>query len=351
MSWRAKEKKLTPEEAIAKAKVDLAPFWFNSEPLFAGIEAEGGSSLFPLSAEFSESHWLVARVDPFSYSSQRTFHLLREYFNRYSDYSVRILGVMQSDLNALLTPAAIHYFLEKKRFKFPLVLDVQGTIAQALIKGETKKLAFVSQSKPVFTGSSEKLNEFETSIQNHLRLSDPGLPLPPCLKDTSEFNFSQSKELRFGEEGEAFYPAPGFKSSINGFKSGTFTDQATSLSSPQDVRLSGVWLQDSQRIITSDPQATLRFSLQGSGLGIVFQPLKETPHGSKVVVDLDGNSPTADFITKDLIRDADGRMILRVEFSALHDLLKDLKPGKREVRVKFIGAQESAIAIYRALFF
>ena len=37
MVWKKKEKLLSPEEAIAQAKRELAPFWFNSEPLLAAV--------------------------------------------------------------------------------------------------------------------------------------------------------------------------------------------------------------------------------------------------------------------------------------------------------------------------
>ena len=41
MAWKRKEKKLTPDEAIALAKKELAPFWIGSEPLFAAIKNVG----------------------------------------------------------------------------------------------------------------------------------------------------------------------------------------------------------------------------------------------------------------------------------------------------------------------
>jgi transposase len=58
MVWKKKEKPLSPEEAIAQAKRELAPFWFNSEPLLAAIKTEAGASALPLTSDFVDRPWL-----------------------------------------------------------------------------------------------------------------------------------------------------------------------------------------------------------------------------------------------------------------------------------------------------
>ncbi len=62
--WKKKEKALTPEEAIAAAKRELAPFWYNSEPLLAAVRTEAGASVLPLNSNFVQKSWAYVFVDP-----------------------------------------------------------------------------------------------------------------------------------------------------------------------------------------------------------------------------------------------------------------------------------------------
>ena len=53
MAWKPKEKQLTPEEAIAQARKELAPYWLNSEPLLAAVRGDDQKiTVHPLAKDF-----------------------------------------------------------------------------------------------------------------------------------------------------------------------------------------------------------------------------------------------------------------------------------------------------------
>src|SRR5581483_9150852 len=95
MVWKPKEKELTPEEAVAAAKKELAPFWHGSPPLLAGVLSPQGVTAHPLDPAFGAKSWLLFFLDPTDAAGESAFSYARELHRRYHQHNVGCLLVFR----------------------------------------------------------------------------------------------------------------------------------------------------------------------------------------------------------------------------------------------------------------
>src|SRR6185369_12056396 len=117
---------------------------------------------------------------------------------------------------------------------------------------------------------------------------DPGLPLLPIYEQPVA-SPRDSVRLDFGRDRGMKFPPPGFTVPVGQFMAGAFHEgSSATMSDGVPFALSGQWIQDGDRIATSDPKAHLSLHSPTPGMALVLQPLKVAPDGGRVIVEVNG---------------------------------------------------------------
>jgi hypothetical protein len=317
MAWKRKEKALSPEEAIAQAKKELAPFWLNSEPLLAAVKTETAASAIPLGSEFSTHPWLFFFIEAGEYSGEGTLLIAREWYRRYHAHRLGVVAVLRA------TPVGTNGasdVLRKFQIAFPTVIDHDGLL----------EAAFRIKSWPavvVQNGPEEVMNiqgkswaaDTEEKIQKMLRGVDAGLALP--LPFSLSHRTSEHSRLDFG------------------------TRAGTLVESSSLVRLNGNWTQGEDFIQTQDPAANIEISLASPCLSVVARSSLET-QPTKIVIELLEEGISEEFLSDSATRDEIGRAIVRVQHVGFYHLLKSLPALRRKAKLSFPDAATIPILIH-----
>ena len=317
--WRPKNKKLTAEEVFEKAKKDLAPFWIHSSPLIAPVPAaNGGFTVFPFTPDFEEKLWLVGLVDVSSYSGQRTLTFLKEMHKRYSSYSLSVFALFWSSDRACVNAVFLERSTKLLGSAFPGALDPDLMLARALGFTLEESVLVHQKFKMVVRSSVKATVHFEETIQNSLRVLDPGLPLPLALDQNS---------------------LPGFEMEAVHF-------QAVEV----PVQAHGIWKQEADRWTTTDPHATLEFKCKTSRFGLVARSASDTAVAAKVAIEVGGKWVREENFDEKLILDNEGRTGIRLEEAMLYPILKGMKGHQLSVVLKFSEADRVPVEIFSLRF-
>ncbi|MGE0614181.1 MAG: TlpA family protein disulfide reductase [Bacteriovoracia bacterium] len=333
MVWKKKERELTPEEAIALAKQELKPFWFGVTPLFAAIRQPDAVTIHPLDPQFSSHTWILYFLDQNSFHYGNALKLAAEWQKRYAPYSVRSLIVMHSDYPQQADAAAMEKFIEKTHLKFPVVLSQGGLVPSAYQVKSFPTVTCIHQGRVFHSMSGNRwFDTVETVLQDHLRKSDPGLPLAMPL---------QSREL----------PAIAEISRALGKKAATnlvFKPSRNGASAPSDekILLIGQWTQTDDCVTTSDPEAQIRFRTRLPRVSIVAASLSKTVESAKILVESDGAPALDIFSGTDLKFEDDGQSFLEIKDLQLYQALEKLTPDKFEITLKFSHAKRVPVAVH-----
>ncbi len=166
MAWKRKEKKLTPDEAIALAKKELAPFWIGSEPLFAAIKAGETVSVHPLSGLFSKKPWLLVFVDPTEFLGFIEIELAKIWHKRYHTHGLGFLGVLAPRYSFLKDPASVRLMIEREKLSYPFVLDSEQNIASAFGTSKYGKMFVFAKGKALFPPT---FTEWESKTEDRIQ--------------------------------------------------------------------------------------------------------------------------------------------------------------------------------------
>jgi hypothetical protein len=317
MVWKKKEKPLSPEEAIAQAKKELAPFWFNSEPLLAAVKTETGAAALPLTSEFVDRPWLFLFVDPGEFSSEGIYSLSREWNRRYHLYKLGII--------LFLKPSPAGMFansdgIRKLQLGFPVAVDHDGLFANAFKISSWP--AAVLQSGSESAVHVEGLNwpaDTEEKIQRSLRAIDPGLALP--LSFPFKHVLTEDSRVDFG--------------SVHG--------------APMGVLLTGDWTQGEDFIRTQDPQASLEITSRSPYVSIIGRSGLET-RPSRIAIETPGggqmSSLTSENLPEHAAADENGKAVVRIQYVGLYPLLKALPTPKRHVKLSFPDSATIPVFLY-----
>ncbi|MGK5087956.1 hypothetical protein WDW86_10390 [Bdellovibrionota bacterium FG-2] len=349
---RKKDEDLTPEEAIAAAKKELTPYWFNSPPLYAAVKTPKGLLVFPLSRNAKDLAIpvLVIALDLMDYAGREAIHYVKEWYSRYASVGLQMTVILRPTYPFVRTPALIQQFIRRETFQVPIVLDHDGFYSEAFGITKYPKIRLMHWGNVILEQDGKDWSSnIETKIHSFLRAQDPGLPLHKVY--VPEQPFAQDLGgMEFGKTGGVMFPLPGFQKAQGAFLVGQFKGPRPAWVEKGEVFLSGKWIQDGDRIATSDPTATLGLQGLAPRLSFVAQCLGKPGDTSRVIIELE-KAPMVDvFYGSDLTTDDEGRALIKVDTGRLYHALHRLPEENREITLKFPNADKAPVAIYGVRF-
>ena len=352
MFWKPKkQKELTKDEAIALAKQELAPHWHKVSPLLAGVRTEAGVSAVPLEPLFGDNSWLLIFVDPTDFNGEAAVHFAKEFHRRYSPYCLRGLLILKAPYAYLRERDAIEQHIERRGILFPVALDHDGLLSAAFRATEgTRCLILSAKGIPFEASGPAWARDAELGLQVFLRSTDPGLPLLPVLERPDSLP-SDLVRLDFGKDRGVKFPAPGFTTPLGAFSAGEFpVGGSANMNEGVPLALAGRWVQDGDRIATTDPKAQISMHAPGPGMGFVAEPLKKSVDGGRVVVEVNGIATPDIFADENLSYDDEGHSLVRADGPRLYRVLKKLSERERNITLRFPYADQVPVALYGVRF-
>jgi hypothetical protein len=348
MSWKKKERELSQEEAIELARKELEPYWLGSKPLLAAVKPGQGAEVqaFPLDPIFVKNRWLIALLDPTTFSGETTLFYLREFFRRYADHDLSFLLLCRSVYSYLREKKPIENMMRSYRFTFPAAIDHDGAMSRALgAKGFPRILLSTGGQFVVEREGLDWMSDFESEIQKFLRSTDPGLPLLPIFQP-SEVLQKDTHRLEFGKGRGAPIPEPGFKMTSKKIMAGVFKGTRPQKMPEGGLFMSGQWIQDEDYILTADPTAQLGFRSPGAYLSVVAQALSKNQDAGKVAFEINHSLVSEQMVGPDMGFDVDGLSVVEVKAPRLYHALVRLPVESREVTLRFPTANRTPVALY-----
>ena len=346
-AWRKKEKPLTPAEALALARIELASHWHGSKPLLAGVVQGGKVTAIPLDDRIKQGAWIFAFLDPTDPLGSPLLDYVVELHRRYSFTKLNFLVVLKGHHRFLIDlPASVDRLIRVRHLPFVVAADFGQLLWAAFGATDMAKIMLLSQGQVAFQRSGRDcFKEIEYEIQEFVRKGDPGLPLMPLLPMESVIPKEYaSVELGYGR-GFKFPCAP----SANGDRVWNCNGPGAELRLGEHgkLQMTGQWVQQEDRIWSTDPAATLRVQSQLTAFQVVAQGLGEHPDDTEVIVEVsDGIVPDI-FSREDISNDDDGNSIFAPSAPRLYDLLGSLTPAaSRSICLRFPLAPTHPVAIY-----
>jgi hypothetical protein len=321
MAWKPKEKQLTIEEAVEVARKELAPYWVNSEPLVGGIKlsSESPVTVHALDKLFESRPTVICLVDLTTFSGESVTLFAREWAKRYAPQNLGFLLVVKPTYSFLSEIKALQLLLTRSPVMFPMTLDHDGVLFQSLVgQLPLPRILLYHQHKVVLDHTGPAwFKDIEVEIQRFLRKMDPGLPLAPALEG-SEIPAIDRKRYELGQ----------------------------GLRSP-DLKMTGKWTQEADRVLTSDPTATMSFRSPAARVSLVARAAgKASEEVGHLRVDL-GGEPVFDAAAgMDLTASDTGGTELKVKEPRVYHTLARLPDTARQVLLRFPDAERVPIAIY-----
>lgn len=348
MTWKKKEKALTPEEAIELAKKDLEPFWYGSEPFLAAVKKKNGIILYPLDPAFLKKGWLFFFFDITTLSSVSLLHYLKEWNKRYSTLGLGFIGIFRPYFRFLQDRKFIQQWITKNKLPFIFIADQEGLLHSAFRIEENPTLVLFHENRILFSSSGTSwFNDSEIKIQKFLRIAEPGLPLLPPAHDPGDLIFDVNR-IDFASS-RTQYPAPGFKKNENGKGwVGEFQTPIHQLpKSPELLKITGSWMKDNEQIVTFDPTSQIEVQLQGSFISILARSLPKLLDTTEITVELNGDPLHEEIAGEDIFMDESGRTIIRVNEMKLYQIAKNIsKNSQGTLQLKFTSASRCGISLY-----
>lgn len=309
---RRREKPLTLEEALEAARIELAPRWFGSTPLFAAYRDEAGSALYPLEADARKHSWIWCVVDLASFESISAIECFNRWHDMYGDLGPRFLLVITRYGGSLAgLPNASDRLRKRYRFDYPVTFDPNSEFAEALGCESLPKAVFFHGEKRVAETRGSWDTSLESAMQKALRATDPGLPLftpenPGVVIDRGATSVALSDpSLRFGEH----------------------------------------WrVEESDRVVFQE-RGTLTLNLRGRCAGIVALSDGESRPSRVFVTGAGGASIPEDQRGKDIVVDDAGRTYFDVTAYGLYEFYRREVASAAELHLRFASATETPLRL------
>jgi len=350
MAWKPKEKELTKDEAVALARSELAPYWHGSRPLLAPVKTADKTTVYPLDDDFYDKVWLIAFLNPTDIAGENVVSFLKEMNKRYSGIAVRCLCVLVPAYKFLRETKLIEALIRVNQIPFPLVLDHDGLLAKTFeISSLPSVLLYAKKNIVVKNTALDWRRNLERELQSMLRANDPGLALLPIL-EKSDSEKTERRKIEFGHDRGAKFPEPGFVHFTPEFGSAAFSSPRPDIWNQKwekgEFFIYGRWLQDNDRIITSDPEAEIVVKAETQNFSIVAQSMAKTLEPSKIFIDVDDAPAYEIFKAEDLSFDDEGRSMVRVESPRLYHVFDSLPENKRLISIRFPLADRVPTGLY-----
>lgn len=354
MAWKPKEKDLTAEEAVALARKELEPLWFRSDPLICGVVGENGPQAVPIDSRFMKQSWVLIFSDPTLFSSESVYRYIREWSKRYAAHGLGFLIVFRQTYGFFRERPVVNAIIDREEINLPLVVDADGALAHAFgVTAYPQALLVKAGGQVLYRSTSKDWNEgLEARIQTFLWETDPGLPLSPAA-ELSRGLSSDWYTVEFGagaaQAVAARVPLPGFPAEDSeGLRTAKFSGLRTDKMEPTQVFLSGEWTQESDRMITRDPTATIGVTAPSGRLSLIAASLGKFDElrSSKVFVTIQ-DKPAYEAVAGSAVTlDESGQSLVRVREARVYPVLKGLPARDREITFKMSNADREPIAIY-----
>lgn len=309
---RRREKPLTLEEALEAARLELAPRWFGSTPLFAAYRDDAGSALYPLEAEARKHSWIWCVVDLASFESVSAIECFNRWHAMYGDLGPRFLLVITKYGGSLAgLPNASDRLRKRYRFDYPVTFDPNSEFAEALGCETLPKAVFFHGEKRLAETRGSWDASLETAMQKALRATDPGLPLfapvdPGVVIDRGASRVAlNDKSLRYNEH----------------------------------------WRPEEGDQVVFQERGTLTISLKGKGAGIVAMSDGESRPSRVFVTQTGGAAVPADQWGKDIVLDDAGRTYFDVTAYGLYEFYRREAATAVEFQLRFASATETPLRL------
>jgi hypothetical protein len=320
MGWKPKEKPLTAEQAIELAVQELTPQWFNSPPLLAGVKSGQEATVHPLQKDFSEKAWFFFFVDPSRYSGATALQFFKEWHRRYGHFNLQFVLVNGPRTLAFRTIESTAALLKRRHLTMSATVDLDLSLAQAL--GVTEYPAAILLNRlqtELFVSGGQWLENLELRIQEFLRRTDPGLPLPLPYQPSNPV-FRDVGEIDFSTQGTA---TPG---------------------------LSGNFQVKDGNLVVTDSKSEIRVRAKGPEVAIVLQRLNLESDPGKCAIE-SGGAPLLDlFYGSDIGVDDEGHSGAKIVSPGVYFLASKLPEKSRDLRIHFPHAERTPLIIHRILF-
>lgn len=372
------EREMSREEAVELATYELKGFWHRSKPLFAAVRMGERTTVFPLGDDFSKKPYFIFFCDLTELSGVDALTIYLEFYRRYRLHGLEFLMIIRPRFQYLLDPKWIDLYIRRKYIPFPVVIDHDGLIHEAFGAKEMPAIYLASGGKfYVKRMGVDWIKGTELELQNFLRSTDLGLPLLPVK---TEFGILHRNTVSYdlgSKGGVKFEPKTFVRTLVKTVsKTKKKTDkraaelEAAELKRLQEVPLElsslekrpaqlkegviflgGTWLQETDRLVTKDPQAFIAFRSPTPGLSVIAQSLGLPEMTCKMSFALDGVSINDQFKGDDLVFDEEGRSILKLEGVRTYHPLRKLPATHRELTLRFPTANRAPVAVYALRFF
>lgn len=328
-----KERELSQEEALKLAKEELAPRWFFSEPLIAGVKNGKMISVFPLNEKFTQYTWIICFVNATSVDLLGATIFLKEWKKRYLNLSMKTIFVVDPTYRYMAEKAFFKKLNETLSIESPMVLDTDRMLEEAFRVESKPSILLFSEGKVL--SQAHGLREFtvlEKFIQSFLRKKSPGLPLePPFLPKEQIWTEEHVWDL-------------GNRSQIKFIQS-----QGEEELEENSVLAIGDWKRDDEGITTQDPDAQLKFILPSPSLSLVATkaPLpKPIPDPSKIVIEVNSRSLVDEFRSAEIKIDDQGSTYIELQEPRVYPMAMRLPENLREITLRFPYAKRLPVCLY-----
>jgi hypothetical protein len=319
MSWSRKQKTPTKEVLIEQAKKALEKFWFGSEALLTGIKAGEKWIPFPLSQKFTSGTWILLLEDPTEFASENVLKHLHEWHRRYASFEIGFIHLYCPPYPTMQLPEVVEQLVKRNQLPFISALDFEQSLAKAFSATHLPMILGFHQGKLLFQNSGgTELWRIETRLQEFLRQSDPGLPLLPVLKSTT----SQKKNCERIE----------------------FADSTSD--SMKEVQIAGTWTRLADRIVTTDPHATISFNHNATHFSLVARSANPKSNPAEVAVEINGNLPFETMLGKDLALREDGLATLEIRENRLYEALVKMPTQTKQFKLHFPRAAKYPVELF-----
>jgi hypothetical protein len=317
VSWGRRARELTRDEAIAQARLELAPYWFGAEPMLVGLEDGSEIHAFPLEGNFTRETWLVLLADSTTFWGSSIIECVRAWEERYRLVGLNILVVYHALYQFQRNPTAAQKWMEEEVISCVRCFDVNSALIQAL-RGTVMPKALLYKDAQLYleVSGEEWISKTDLKIQQVLRMMDPGLPFPPVMSQIQNLVYD-CERIDFGsravESGRAVF--------------------------------TGRWEQNEEKVWTQDPDATVVFRVTGSELAILAQPSREDASAA-IAVELCGLAPYELVRGKHLRISENAELVVQLIGPKLYWVLTGLPAHEREVTLRFRNLTVSGVELY-----
>ncbi len=348
--WQQKEKVLSREEAVEKARKQVAHLWVGSAPLLYGVRGEDGVvKVFPLEAAGIEGATLFCFLDITKFSSMRLFACIREWQRRWKGFGVTLVVAIEPTYHFLQTKDILARFLEKLHLDVVFVLDFGALIAEGLGCAQRPATLLMVGGKIVFQfGADAWETRCEEAMQVFLRSRDPGLALhllhvpdqKIARKDSGTVEFGAKTSSNHWPEGVAcedpkealIYGATGIVH-LHSYAFGFVT-------------LQGTWFVGPEKISTKDPKAEMTFVAPGRCVSLIAETHTRTVEVSEIGIEVAGLPASEAMVGEHMTLDSMGESFLQVKQVQLYHMLVELPQSKRKIKLSFKNSHLAPLSIY-----